>query len=130
MGHGSELGWRFSQPFGEIAKASKTISKKRRQKSYPKTRKSLGFQQKSRLLRFVDDMWTKCGQSVVEVWSLKVWESAEQIDLWGSGEARGPHPLGALGPGPLGAPRASSDPRKSAFSALSQTFNDHTSTTL
>ena len=78
----------------------------------------------------MDDMWTKCGQSVVEVWSLKVWESVEKVDLRGSEEARGPGPLGALGPGPLGAPRASSDPRKSTFSALSQTFNGHTSTTL
>ena len=76
----------------------------------------MGFQQKSRLLWCVGDMWTKCGQSVVEVWSLKVLESVEKVDLRGSEEARGPGPLGALGPGPLGAPRASSNSRKSTFS--------------
>ena len=134
-----KLRWRFSQPFDEIAKVKShknnsenpcQKSVKSRQKSHPNTWKSLGFQQKSRLLWCVDEMWSKCGQSVVKVWPLKVWESAEKVDLRGSEEARGPGPLGALGPGPLGAPRASSDPRKSTFSALSQTFNDHTSTTL
>ena len=49
---------------------------------------------------------------MVEVWSLKVWESAEKVDLRGSEEARGPGPLGALGPGPLGARAPPRSPHK------------------
>ena len=111
------VGWRFSQPFDEIAKVKshknnsenpcqKSVNSD--QKSHPNTGKSLEFQQKSRLLWCVDDMWTKCGRSVVEVWSLKVWESAEKVDLRGSEEARG-----ARAPGPQGA-RARAPPRTPA----------------
>ena len=101
------VGWRFSQPFDEIAKVKShknnsenpcQTSVKSRQKSHPNTRKSLGFQQKSTLLWCVDDMWTKCGRSVVEVWSLKVWESAEKVDLRGPRRRAGPGPLGPRAP--------------------------------
>ena len=44
---------------------------------------------------YVDAMWMQCGFT-------EVWKGIEKLDLWGSGEARGPGPLGDLGPGPLG----------------------------
>ena len=82
-------------------------------KSQTKSSKSQDFYEK------VDfcGLWMLCGCNVDAMWMFRSLEKCQKSRFVGlRGGARARAPWGPKGPGPLGAPRASSNSRKSTFS--------------